>query len=302
VAAWPTPTPGPFRRIQVVAHGSPRGLAPIPILECSCRQFYALARVNPSESTSAGVEPAAARRARRHRPRTPGRPGRWRPVGRDRPTAGSSGTPRDPRGQTGDQPPPTPVRRPVGRPAPRPPARGAAPGRSSAGVKATTRGPTRVGRGLVAAGPRELAHTMRRAEPTGPWLTQGSHSGRDVCPGQLGCSGRCAIRTHGDPEATTAFEAAGWESSLFVFAQCFRRSKSLSTAMTIAAGVQKRPGLPVASGTGVVREASPRGVRGATPPSVIVNLTVSRSGDGPQVPRRGTCKGVRAGSVGWGRR
>jgi hypothetical protein len=40
----------------------------------------------------------------------------------------------------------------------------------------------------------------------------------------------------------------------------------------------------------------------ALPSGVIVNLTVSRSGDGGQVPRRGTCKGVRAGSVGWGRR
>jgi hypothetical protein len=35
---------------------------------------------------------------------------------------------------------------------------------------------------------------------------------------------------------------------------------------------------------------------------VIVSLTGSRSGDDWQVPRRGTCKGVRAGSVGGGRR
>jgi hypothetical protein len=38
------------------------------------------------------------------------------------------------------------------------------------------------------------------------------------------------------------------------------------------------------------------------PQRVIVNVTGSRSGDGGQVPRRGTCKGVRAGSGGRERR
>src|SRR5919106_6897483 len=39
--------------------------------------------------------------------------------------------------------------------------------------------------------------------------------------------------------------------------------------------------------------------RPAPPSGVTVNLTGSCSGDGGQVPRRGTCKGVRAGSGWW---
>jgi hypothetical protein len=39
--------------------------------------------------------------------------------------------------------------------------------------------------------------------------------------------------------------------------------------------------------------------RPAPPSGVMVSLTGSRSGDNRQVPRRGTCKGVRAGSGAW---